>query len=177
MPPLLANHLAVTRIAFAAFGTNKGYAQELYSFWIASPALGWIQLTLLVVAWTHACLGVAMWLRVKPWFAQLRAPLLAGAVLLPVLALLGYLQSGREVVALARDPAWLAAATAPSRVGSPAQNLWLADLRNDFLAFDGVALLLVVAARIFATGWTACVAASAYPIRMAVASTYRSVSA
>ena len=148
VPPLLANHLAVTRIAFAEFGVNKGYAQELYSFWIASPALGWIQLTLLVVAWLHACLGIAFWLRVKPWFARLRAPLLAVAVLLPVLALLGYLQAGRQVAALARDPAWLAAATTPSRVGSPSQQLWLADLRNDFLVFVGIALLLIVVARI-----------------------------
>ena len=63
IPPLLANHLAVTRIAFAEFDLTKGYAQELYSFWIASPALGWIQLTLLVVAWLHGCLGIAFWLR------------------------------------------------------------------------------------------------------------------
>ena len=147
VPPLLANHLAVTRIAFAAFGVNKGYAQELYSFWIAAPALGWIQLALLIVAWLHGCLGIAFWLRLKPWFARLRAPLLAVAVLLPVLALLGYLQAGRTVVALARDPAWLAAATAPSRVGTPAQDLWLTDLRNDFLVCDGIALSLVVLAR------------------------------
>ena len=67
----------------------------------------------------HGCLGIAIWLRVKPWFAQLRAPLLASAVLLPVLALLGYLQSGREVVALAQRPSLVGAATAPPRVGSP----------------------------------------------------------
>ena len=35
IPPLLANHLAVTRIAFSEFDLEKGYAQELYSFWIA----------------------------------------------------------------------------------------------------------------------------------------------
>ena len=148
IPPLLANHLAVTRIAFSEFGLNKGYAQELYSFWIASPALGDIQLTLLVVAWLHGCLGIAFWLRLKPWFARLRAPLLAVAVLLPVLALLGYLHAGREVVALAQDPLWRAAATAPARTGTPVQNLWLTSLRNDFLLFDGTALLLVVAARL-----------------------------
>lgn len=147
VPPLLANHLAVTRIAFAEFGVNKGYAQELYSFWIASPALGWVQLALLVVAWLHGCLGIAFWLRVKPWFARLRAPLLAVAVLLPVLALLGYLQAGRTVVELARDPAWLAAATTPAHVGTPKQDAWLTDMRNDFLLCDGVALLLVVLAR------------------------------
>lgn len=147
VPPLLANHLAVTRIAFAEFDLNKGYAQELYSFWIAAPGLGDIQLTLLIVAWLHGCLGIAFWLRVKPWFARLRAPLLAVAVLLPVLALLGYLQAGREVVALAQDPVWRAAATAPSRTGTPQQNLWLTNLRNDFLLFDGAALVLVVLAR------------------------------
>lgn len=148
VPPLLANHLAVTRIAFSAFDLNKGYAQELYSFWIASPALGDVQLTLLIVAWLHGCLGIAFWLRVKPWFARLRAPLLAVAALLPVLALLGYLHAGREVVALAQDSAWRAEATAPSRTGTPPQNLWLTSLRNDFLLFDGTALMLVVLARL-----------------------------
>jgi adenylate cyclase len=147
VPPLLANHLAVTRIAFAEFGMNKGYAQELYSFWIDSPALGWIQLTLLVVAWLHGCLGITFWLRVKPWFPRVHGPLLAIAVVLPVLALLGYLQAGRQVVALASNPAWLATATAASHVGTPMQNLWLTNLRDDFLVFDGTALLLIVVAR------------------------------
>jgi adenylate cyclase len=147
VPPLLANHLTVTRIAFSEFGLNKGYAQELYSFWIASPFLGRVQLTLLVVAWLHGCLGITFWLRIKPWFAPLRAPLLAVAVLLPALALLGYLQAGRQVVALAHDPVWRAAATASSITGTLPQNLWLADLRNDFLLFDGGALVLVLLAR------------------------------
>ena len=68
VPPLLANHLAGTRVAFTAFGLNKGYAQELYSFWVASPFLGWTQFALLVVAWTHGCLGLHFWLRLKPWY-------------------------------------------------------------------------------------------------------------
>ncbi|MGH7153530.1 MAG: adenylate/guanylate cyclase domain-containing protein, partial [Acetobacteraceae bacterium] len=147
VPPLLANHLAVTRIAFASFGLNKGYAQELYSFWIASPPLGEVQLALLVVAWTHGCLGIYFWLRLKPWFARMRAVLLSIAVLLPVLALLGYLQGGRAVVALARDPAWLAAATAAQHVGTAAQKAWLANLRNGFLVFDAAAIALILLAR------------------------------
>ena len=148
VPPLLANHLAATRIAFSAFDLNKGYAQMLYTFWIASPALGAIQLTLLSVAWLHGCMGIAYWMRLQPWFVRWRAPLLVVAVLLPVLALLGYLQAGRAVMTLAQDPAWLAETTASSHFGTPRQNLWLASLRNDFLLFDGVALLLVVAARL-----------------------------
>jgi adenylate cyclase len=152
VPPLLANHLAVTRVAFTAFGLNKGYAQELYSFWIASPTLGWIQLTLLVVAWLHGCLGIAFWLRVKPWFPPLRPALLAVAVLLPVLALLGYLQAGRAVVVLAQDPVWRAAATATMHVGTPQQGLWLINLRNGFLLFDVGALALIVLARLARAG-------------------------
>ncbi len=147
IPPLLANHLAGTRVALAQFGLNKGYAQELYSFWIAAPGFGWIQLTLLIVAWTHGCFGLGFWLRLKPWFEQARGVLLTIAVLLPVLALLGYLQAGRAVVALAADPAWLAQATAPGHVGTAPQSLWLANLRNGFLVFDGTALALVVLAR------------------------------
>jgi adenylate cyclase len=152
VPPLLANHLAVTRVAFTAFSLNKGYAQELYSFWIASPALGWIQLALLVVAWVHGCLGIAFWLRVKPWFAALRPPLLSGAVMLPVLALLGYLQAGRAVVALAQDPVWRAATTAVTRTGTAQQALWLTDMRNGFLLFDGGALALIALARLARAG-------------------------
>ena len=152
VPPLLANHLAVTRVAFTAFGLEKGYAQELYSFWIASPALGWIQLTLLIVAWLHGCLGVMFWLRLKPWFPSSRPALLAIAVLLPVLALLGYLHAGREVVALARDPVWRAAATAVSHTGTAGQAVWLIDLRNGFLLFDGGALALIVLARVARAG-------------------------
>jgi adenylate cyclase len=148
VPPLLANHLAGTRIAFAAYGIDKGYAQVLYSFWVAAPHLGVIQIALLIVAWSHGCMGIRYWFRLRPWFAQVRDVLLCGAVMLPVLALLGFLQSGREVVALARDPAWRARALAPERVGVVTQNLWLADLRDDFLVFDGGAIILVLLARL-----------------------------
>ena len=125
VPPLLASHLAGTRIAFAAYGIDKGYAQVLYSLWVTSPYFGVLQMALLIVAWTHGCIGIRFWFRLQPWFARVRGPLLCAAVLLPVLALLGFLQSGREVVARARDPGWRAVALAPERTGAPAQISWL----------------------------------------------------
>jgi adenylate cyclase len=151
IPPLLANHLAGTRIALAAFDLNKGYAEVLYSFWVASPFFGRVQLALLVVAWLHGCYGVYFWLRVQRWFEAWRGVLLSIAVLLPVLALLGYLQGGREVMALAQDPAWRAVATASTATGTEWERLWLGDLRNDFLLFDGGALLAVLLARLART--------------------------
>ncbi|WER48906.1 adenylate/guanylate cyclase domain-containing protein [Cupriavidus sp. WKF15] len=148
IPPLLANHVVNTRIAFAEFGLDKGYAQVLYAFWIDSPFFARVQLALLVVAWLHGCYGIWFWLRLKPWFGAWRSALTSAAVLLPVLALLGFLQGGREVVALAQDPVWRAAAIRPATIGTRPQNLWLARLRNDFLLFDGGALLLILAARL-----------------------------
>jgi len=151
IPPLLVNHVVNTRVALAEFGLNKGYAQLLYSFWIDSPFFGRVQLVLLVVAWLHGCYGIWFWLRLKPWFGAWRSVLLSGAVLLPVLALLGFVQGGREVTALAQDPVWRAEATRQASTGTRLQNLWLAGLRNDFLILDGGALLLVLAARLVRT--------------------------
>ena len=67
-----------------------------------------IQFTLLTVAWIHACIGLYFWLRLRPWFRWAGPILLAAAVLLPPLSVLGADQGAREVVALAKDPQWRA---------------------------------------------------------------------
>jgi len=95
IPPLLANHLTSTRIAFAEFGLNKGYAQVLYSFWVASPFFGRVQLMLLVVAWLHGCYGIYFWLRLKTWFEACRSVLLTVYLLL-VCTALGSAQSRKR---------------------------------------------------------------------------------
>jgi adenylate cyclase len=64
------------------------------------------------------------------------------------MALPGFLQSGREVVALAHDPAWRAVALGPARTGVLAQDLSLSNLRDNFLIFDGGAIVLVLVARL-----------------------------
>ena len=58
---------------------DKGYAQELYGFWVAAPVLGAVQAAALVVAWTHGCLGLYFWLRLKPFFRRAAPWLLACA--------------------------------------------------------------------------------------------------
>jgi adenylate cyclase len=148
VPPLLATHLVDTRLASAVFDVNKGYPQVFYKFWVAAPAHGWMQLALLIVAWSHGCLGIFFWLRIKPWFDGAKAWLFAAGVLVPVLALLGYFQAGREVVALARDPAWRAAALQTQLVGTAAQNAWLDWVRDGFLLADGIAIAMVLLARL-----------------------------
>ena len=147
IPPLLAHHLIVTRLDYALYGTDKGYAQELYSFWVASPRWGVVQVALLTVAWIHGCLGIYFWLRLKPAFPQLAPFLLSVAVMLPVLALLGFAQGGRAIVELAQTPAWRRVNLAPAHVGTAAENGWLALLHQRVLAALAIAYVLVLAAR------------------------------
>ena len=142
IPFLLMNHIFVTRVALEQFGVTKDYPQELYSFWVASPQLGVQQAAVLIVAWVHGCLGIYFWLRIKPFFARIAPALASGAVLLPVLALLGFFQAGRHVRALAHDPAFRAANLAASQIGTATQNAVLRAERNEMIAL--VASLIIV---------------------------------
>src|SRR6202789_2391529 len=149
IPFLLANHLIGTRIAMSQFGLEKGYAQELVGFWVNSPLLGALQAVLLLMVWIHGCLGIHFWLRLKPFYARVKEPLLAAAVLLPTLALLGYYHGGEHTLLLVQDPAWRARNLSPDRIGTPAQNAVLLDERTRLL----VALAAALAATILARGF------------------------
>ena len=151
IPLLLMNHLFSTRISLAVYGTEKGYAQELYSFWVAAPHLGVLQVSVLIVAWIHGCIGLYQWLRLKPMFGRWMPSLFCGAVLLPVLALMGFCQGGRTMLSLAHDPAWRAANLNPWQVGTPPDNHQLLLWRNWSLAAAVALPGLVLLARLVRT--------------------------
>ena len=69
------------------------------------PLLGALQAILLLIVWIHGCLGFHFWLRLKPFYPRVKEPLLAAAVLLPTLALLGYYQGGERTLVAIQDPA------------------------------------------------------------------------
>jgi adenylate cyclase len=67
-------------------------------------------------------------------FENRAAPyLLAAAVLVPTLALLGFYQSGRSVTALSQDPVWRENNLSPRNVGTPGQQTTLEHITDDFL--------------------------------------------
>jgi adenylate cyclase len=105
IPFLLTSHVIGARVGLSQFGLEKGYAQELINFWVGSPLLGALQAILLLIVWIHGCLGVHFWLRLKPSYPRVREPLLAAALLLPALALLGDDQGGQRTLAAVQDPA------------------------------------------------------------------------
>ena len=147
IPFLLTNHVIGSRVALSQFGIEKGYAQELANLWVFAPLLGALQAILLLIVWIHGCLGVHFWLRLKPVYPRVRELLLACAVLLPALALLGYYQGGKRTLLMNEDPAWRARNLSPEHIGTPAQNGVLMDERTRTLAFLAVALAATLSAR------------------------------
>jgi adenylate cyclase len=108
IPLLLVRHVVNIRISNSFFGTSiDNYTFVLWALFVHAPERGVIQLIALVVAWGHAMIGLHFWLRVRPWYDRWRAPALTLAVLVPVLALLGIFEAGRQVAALAAAaPDW-----------------------------------------------------------------------
>ncbi len=147
IPFLLADHIVGSRVSLSAFGLNKGYDQELYKFWVASPGAGALQAILLLIVWIHGSIGIHFWLALKPFYPRVRNVLFAVAVLLPALALLGFFQAGRQTLQSATDPAWRAQNLTPAHTGTADENALLIRWRNDTLAVLAAALALTILAR------------------------------
>ena len=109
IPVLLTEHVLITRVGDTFFGGDFGYYRSLLTVYFHdAPSKGVLQGTVLIVAWVHGCIGLRFWLRLKPWYEAAQPYLFAAALLIPVLALLGVLVAGKEVMALVQNPAWLA---------------------------------------------------------------------
>lgn len=154
IPILLARHVVGTRIAEDFFGADTGhYAYLLWVYFVHAPWLGALQMLTLVVAWTHAMLGLHYWLRVRPWYARVQPAALVVAVLVPVLALLGAIEAGRQVAALAADPAWSRAAFAQMRLPSPRTAHELDQITAALAWFFGGLIVVVLLARLVRRMW------------------------
>ncbi|WP_232630317.1 adenylate/guanylate cyclase domain-containing protein [Methylobacterium sp. Leaf118] len=148
VPLLLVNHVVGTRLAYTVEGLERGYPQVLYAVWVGNPLGSGLPLGLgLLVAWLHGCLGLHFWLRLKPLYPRFAPWLLAGAVLVPVLALLGMVQGGRAVALAAADPAWRAQTFDAVHLGDAAQAEHLTAIRRTLFGAYAGALALVLVAR------------------------------
>ncbi len=107
IPPLLVEHVLGTRLSYELYGVEANYAFIQYIHFVASPARGTLQAVLILVAWIHGCIGLHYWLRTKPWYGRAVPLLYAGALLVPTLALSGFLASGMAVMDLAAQPGWV----------------------------------------------------------------------
>jgi adenylate cyclase len=147
IPLLIAMHIIGARVAQTLFAHEKLYPQELYAFWVARPLRAWQMSAVVIIAWVHGCIGLHFWLRMKAFYASLAPYLLAAAVLLPTLALLGFYQGGQSVIADSADPDWRAKNLAPTQVGTPSEQKTLETITDDFLMGYLALLAFIVLAR------------------------------
>ena len=142
LPVLLIAHFTGTRYAFERYGLASDYARVVSALW-AGDAQG-RQLALLAPGWIHGCLGLRFAFGTRPLYRRGLPLLFGAALLLPVLAGLGFLSMGRQLAEIeARQAAPLAVATplAPQRAAD------LAAMRDNLLAFYFGAIGLVLVAR------------------------------
>jgi len=147
VPALVAAHIIGVRLGETLYGHEKLYPQELYLFWIANPYKAWQMSAVLVIAWVHGCIGLHFWLRMKPLYTRVAPLLLAAAVLVPTLALLGFYQGGQMVIAESEDSDWRAKNLGQEQVGTVAQQDTLTDIADGFLTGYLALLGIVVLAR------------------------------
>ncbi|MGO8546155.1 adenylate/guanylate cyclase domain-containing protein [Rhizobium ruizarguesonis] len=107
IPLLLMDHVIGTRIAHEFYGYIDDYETVVSTLWIRNPTNGVRQLFGVVAVWIHGCIGIHFWLRYRSWYPDFAPLLLALAILVPVLSLLGFVEMGRTLA----DPSYQQAMT------------------------------------------------------------------
>ena len=132
IPALVITHIAGVRLGQALFAHEKLYPQVLFAYWIVWPLKIWLMLAVISMAWVHGCIGLYFWLRMKSFYTRAAPFLLAAAVLVPTLAMLGLYQGGRNVVD-SDSAEWRKENLSPQQVGTPAEQAVLGRIEDYFL--------------------------------------------
>ena len=149
IPFLLLPHIVNTRFAHTVFGVQDTYLYELKRLWPDSAAL---QSLLLLLVWTHGCIGIHHWLRLSEGYKQVRPLLVAVAAAVPILALAGFAVAGRETGVIMSDQEAFAALKARSNWPDDVESAVIANWRNGLRI--GFAAILCGLAGILFLQWT-----------------------
>jgi adenylate cyclase len=133
IPALIIAHIIGVRLGQTLFGHEKFYPQVLYAYWVVWPYKILQMYALLLVAWIHGCIGLYFWLRMRAFYQRAAPFLLAAAVLVPTLAMLGLYQAGRSVVADSESEEWRADNLSQRQVGTAAEQDVLDGIVDYFL--------------------------------------------
>jgi adenylate cyclase len=133
IPVMIISHIIGIRLSQTLFDTEKLYPQVLYVNWVASSGRLWLMLAVINVAWVHGCIGLYLWLRLKPLFKATAPFWFACAVLLPALAMLGFYQGGRTVAQQSQSQQWQADNLTPPHVDTEPNQQFLDQVVTYFL--------------------------------------------
>ncbi len=142
IPAMIITHVIGVRLGYSLYGLEILYPQVFFAYWISWPPLKmWMLFAVLVISWTHGCIGLYLWLRMKAFYKTAAPYLLATAVLIPTLAMLGLYQGGRIVVD-SDSVEWRAENLKPSQTGTSAEKAVLNDI-TDYLLIGYWGLLVL----------------------------------
>ncbi len=147
IPALIIAHITGVRLGETLFGHEKLYPQVFYAYWVVWPYKILQMYAVLLIAWIHGCIGFYFWLRMRAFFKRAAPFLLAAAILIPTLAMLGLYQGGRSVVADSESKEWRAENLGPQQVGTAAEQDVLESIVEYFLVGYFGLLGLVLLAR------------------------------
>src|SRR5215469_6751622 len=121
IPFLLMLHVAGTGIADRVLGVDIHYVNVFIGQWLREPWHAPLQIIALITVWIHACIGIHYWLRTKRWYATWRPAFFIYGLLLPTLALAGYISGGNQVLRDASaDPDFVTSAATDAHVTAQA---------------------------------------------------------
>ncbi|CAN7481342.1 adenylate/guanylate cyclase domain-containing protein [Rhizobium sp. LjRoot98] len=95
-PFLIVSHVVSTRVEWMLTGYGDGYYQVLPALW-SSSYNATRQSLALILAWAHGCLGAWFWMRGRSWYPRYFLFFYSFAILVPLLALLGFAVSARSL--------------------------------------------------------------------------------
>jgi hypothetical protein len=104
VPPLLMPHVVGTKISDRFLGTVSEYDSVFAIQWVVTPWLVYLQVAAVLTLWVHACIGLHFWLRTKRWYRTWLPILGMLGVLIPSLALAGYISGGNQILREAQNP-------------------------------------------------------------------------
>ncbi len=133
IPALIIAHITGVRLGETLFGHEKLYPQVFYAYWVVWPYKILQMYAVLLIAWIHGCIGLYFWLRMRAFFKRAAPFLLAAAIVIPTLAMLGLYQGGRSVVADSESKEWRAENLGPQQVGTAAEQDVLESIVEYFL--------------------------------------------
>jgi adenylate cyclase len=144
--PLMVRHVVGTRVAAEFLGVYDTYYSVLLRHWVVVPWYPILHIAAVLTVWVHASIGIHFWLHTKKWYPAWRGVLLVVALLVPALALAGYVAAGNHIVREAEKPGFVE--TTLKSVGATPEKLAEGRHieRRIFAAYFGL-LLLPFAAR------------------------------
>ncbi|RED53904.1 adenylate/guanylate cyclase domain-containing protein [Aestuariispira insulae] len=147
IPALLIEHAMATAGVRLQYGMDPDYRYVLAIFFHFAPEKLIGQLSLLVVAWGHGCIGLHHWLKIRDWYPRIQAHLYALCLIIPTAAIAGVISAGFEVRALVQDPIWSFDMLQEIAYPGGEADLFVARMRDYWLWGYALLILLVFAGR------------------------------